>query len=100
MRQVLTEPNLPKFRFQLFGEFGAVDNHPPGRSRSDLLNAILRLDPKFDSPSFALGHFGVSGDTLAVGSRCLVKTLHMDADSRFSGVDVRLDGVHPRVLSP
>jgi len=35
---------LPKFRLQLFGEFGEVDNHPLVRCRSDLLNAILRLD--------------------------------------------------------
>ena len=84
---------LPKFRLQLFGEFGEIDNHPLMRSRSDLLKSILRLDPKFDSPSFAFGHFRVGGDTLTLGSRCSVKNVDMDADGAFARVKVRLDGV-------
>src|SRR6266702_7343210 len=90
--------SLPKLRLQLFVEFSEVDNHPLMHAGSDLLSPIFRLDPKFDSPSFALGHFRVSSDTPALASRRSMNNVDMDADSTFAGVEVRLDGVERSVL--
>ena len=89
---------LAKFRLQLLGEFGEIDDCPLVSACADHLGAVHRPDRKLDMSPIDLRNFRFAGNAPARRSRGNVTNIDSCTDRSFTRIEIGFHCIERRVL--